>query len=146
MASGFIILKDGRCASPRYTGYDAILQRIVECLPAGDFRDWLLAQTADETQDEESGFGGFYRRGNIDDYVKRWLDLRELTEANQALFWKAAAEALTGTDNETIEAWLRKMLEMNRLAEAGDHPDNLSDWAKGYVEPPSGNKSGPGWD
>lgn len=145
MASGFIILKDGRCAAPRYTVYDVMLQRIAACLPEHPFRDWLLAQTADEEQDEESGFGGFYRRGNVDEYVKRWLDLRELTEENQALFWKAAADALPGTDNEIIKDWLQKMLEMNRLAEAGEHPDNLSDWAKGYVEPSSGNKTGPGW-
>jgi len=144
MASGFIILKDGRSATPRYTLYDVLLQSIASHLPEGEFREWLKSQTADET-DEESGFGGFYR-GEASEYIKRWLDLRELTEENQNLFWKAVQSAVEAApDNEMVVDWLQKMLQMNRLIEAGDHPDNLSDWRKGYVEPPSGLKSGPGW-
>lgn len=144
MASGFIILKDGRSATPRYTLYDLLLQTIAAQLPEGEFREWLIAQTAGDT-DEESGFGGFYR-GEESDYIKRWLDLRELTEENQTLFWKAVQSAVDSTpDNEIVADWLQKMLKMNSLIEAGDHPDNLSDWRKGYVEPPSGLKSGPGW-
>jgi len=146
MASGFIILKDGRCAAPRYTLYDLILQSVAVYLPDSEFKNYVIAQTAAEDEEEnDSGFGFF--RKNSDEFVKRKFDLRELTEENQTRFWKAARLAFENEkEHETLSAWLEKMLEMNRLAELGDDPDNLSDWQKGYVEPATGEKKGPGWD
>ena len=146
MASGFIILKDGRCAAPRYTLYDLILQSVAEHLPASEFKNWVISQTAAEDEEEtDSGFGVF--RKNSDEFVKRTFDLRELTEDNQARFWKAARLASESEkEREILASWLQKILEMNRLAELGDDPDNLSDWRKGYVEPATCEKKGPGWD
>lgn len=146
MASGFIILKDGRCAAPRYTLYDLILQSVAEHLPISEFRDWVISQTAAEDEEETDCGYGFFRKDS-DEFVKRSFDLRELTEENQPQFWKAVQLAFESEKGREILAdWLEKMLEMNRLAELGDAPDNLSDWQKGYVQPFSAEKKGPGWN
>ena len=145
MASGFIILKDGRCAAPRYTLYDLILQSVAAHLPDSEFKNYVIAQTAAEEEEETDCGYGFFRKDS-DEFVTRTFDLRELTEENQARFWKAARLAFDNDrENEHLTAWLEKMLEMNRLVELSDDPDNLSDWQKGYVNPPSGEKKGPGW-
>ncbi len=126
--------------------YDLILQSVAAHLPDSEFKNYVIAQTATEDEEEnDSGFGFF--RKDSDEFVKRTFDLRELTEENQTRFWKSARLAFEAAkENETLSAWLEKMLEMNRLAELGDDPDNLSDWRKGYVEPATGEKKGPGWD
>src|SRR6185436_1668335 len=45
MASGFIVLKDGRCLAVGYPLHDAVLISVLEALPDGDpLRAWLETQ------------------------------------------------------------------------------------------------------
>jgi len=157
MASGFFILKDGRCLAPRWTVYDCIIEMVirelsnVEDKDAQDFCYWLQTLIPHEG-DDYNGFGGFIRRSNGED-VRRWLDLRELTEKNQILFWnslkkstaKINADEQPSERNEALMYILNRFLRMKNLADNGDNPDNLTDWVKGYTEPSTGKQIGPGW-
>lgn len=86
--------------------------------------------------------------------IRRWLDLRELTETNQELFWTSLQHSLNklittvNTEDKDKTVYiepLKILLKMHRLAHIRDDPDNLSHWQNGYTEPPSNNKIGPGW-
>lgn len=157
MASGFIILKDGRCLSRRWTHYDYLIELAIKELSsmkgkkAEDFKGWLQTLIPQEG-DEYNGYGGFIRKANGEN-VQRWLDLRELTTENQQLFWDSIQNTLSNLitkdklhkDNENLISLLKRFLKMKHLVDIGDNPDNLSDWVKGYIEPPSGKRSGPGW-
>lgn len=61
MASGFIILKDGRCFGRRWTVYDEILKIVIKELRlignGKDLADWLETQIPD--LDDESGECGW---------------------------------------------------------------------------------------
>jgi hypothetical protein len=153
MASGFIILSDGRCLAPRYTGYDYLLELAVsEMADSGEeraFKAWLQTRVPAEG-DIESGFGGFIKPITHENVI-RHLDLRELTPANQERLWiawqKAVSKLILSRDERDsfIVFRLKRLLRMRRLVRIKDNPDNLSDWIKGYVEPPTGAKAGPGW-
>ena len=151
MASGFIILNDGRCFSRHWSLYDAIIKLAVDGLTDNinvvEFKDWLQALLPGEN-DMYDGLGGFYRAGT-DENVSRWLDLRELTDENQQLFWNALlvtqANEQFRKDNEYIVALLDTIIKMKQLADNNDPPENLSDWRDGYTQPPTGNHIGPGW-
>lgn len=63
MASGFIILKDGRCLARRWTTYDYIIELIIEDLSndrnkeAKEFKEWLqtlIPGEGDEYEDRKS--------------------------------------------------------------------------------------------
>jgi hypothetical protein len=154
MASGFIILKDGRCLVRRWTTYDYIIELVIENLrnegKDKPLKEWLRTLIPEE-DDEYNGYGGFIKKSTGEE-VQRWLDLREMTKENQALFWLALQRAVTTliaiSDNEANQeniALLKLMLKMKHLADIGDNPDNLSDWRPGDVEPPTGRQIGPGW-
>ncbi len=157
MASGFIILKDGRSLARRWSHYDYIIELAINALSetndkrAEDLKNWLQTLIPIEG-DIENGFGGFIRKTDGEN-IQRWLDLRELTNENQQLFWESMQKALTRLsrddqakiDNQVSIMLLKRFLKMKKLADIGDNPDNLSDWKKGYITPPSGNRVGPGW-
>lgn len=154
MASGFIILKDGRCLARRWAIYDYIIEQAFRNLnddgKEQPFKKWLQTLIP-ETGDEENGYGGFIKKSTGKE-TQRWLDLRELTEENQNLFWLALQRAITNlitkpdnTDKKEDIELLKLILKMKHLADVGDNPDNLSDWKPGHVEPPTGRQSGPGW-
>jgi hypothetical protein len=157
MASGFIILKDGRCFSRRWTTHDYVINLVIKELSGSndkeviEFKNWLLTLLPAE-EDEYNGYGGFLRKSTGEN-IQRRLDLRELTVQNQELFWSALQNTLTklitnkdaeNADKDSLTL-LRHLLKMKHLADIGDDPDNLSDWQKGYIEPSSNKRSGPGW-
>jgi hypothetical protein len=153
MPSGFIILSDGRCLAPRYTGYDYLpelaMGEMSDESEEGVFKAWLKTCIPAEG-DIENGFGGFIKPLTHEN-IMRQLDLRELTPANQDRFWAAlqrALEKLVLTADEKHDGviyLLKKILRMRRLVEIKDDPDHLSDWRQGYMTPPTGKKIGPGW-
>jgi len=157
MASGFIILKDGRALARRWSHYDYIIELAISELSktndksAEDLKNWFQTLIPNEG-DIENGYGGFIRKADGEN-IQRWLDLRELTSVNQQLFWESIQNALTRlssddqakTDIQDSIKLLKRFLEMKHLADIGDNPDNLSDWGKGYIVHQSGKRVGPGW-
>ncbi|WP_276482519.1 hypothetical protein [Paraflavitalea pollutisoli] len=157
MASGFIILSDGRCLARRWTFYDLIFELVIEVLSADQDQDelkiafcnWLRTQIP-SSEDIECGYCFIRPDG---ENVVRHFDLRELTPGNQEIFWKAIQRILIRDilqpekdEYDLIRIKVFKIfLRMKKLADRLDHPDNLSDWRKGYTEPPSGERVGPGW-
>ena len=91
MASGFIILRDGRCLSVRHAAHDALLRSVVAALEEGSpLRTWLLTQVPSDG-DIELGYAFIRAAGG--EHVARVLDLRCLTETNRRLFESAARRA-----------------------------------------------------
>jgi hypothetical protein len=152
MASGSIILNDGRCWSDRWTGYDCLLSVVIDeirlCGDHPEFMAWLRTRIPEE-QDIEMGYG--FIKPDTDENIVRSIDLRELTPASQEVFWSALQRAATklivnpGDQHEHLLLQMKRLLHMHHLVRIGDPPDHLSDWRTGYVEPPSGEKIGPGW-
>jgi hypothetical protein len=151
MASGFIILKDCRCLARRWTIYDYLIELVIDDLSylqdskAIEFKHWLQTLIPKEN-DEYNGYGGFIRQETGED-VQRWLDLRELTEENQQLFWKSLQlrlrKLITSPEKDKNDdlIWLLKyFLRMKRLTDIRDNPDNLTDWRKGHATPASAKK------
>ncbi len=66
MASGFIILKDGRCLAKRWSIFDYIIELVIEellneqCKEAIEFKEWLQTLIPNEN-DEYNGYGGHTR-------------------------------------------------------------------------------------
>lgn len=153
MPAGYIILGDGRCLSPRYTGFDYLLELAINEMPdsgeEGVFKTWLQTRLLAEGN-IESGYGAFIKQITHEN-IMRHLDLRELTPANQERLWAAWQKAVRkliisrNERHEDIIFRLKRVLRMRRLIRIKDHPDNLSDWIKGHVTPPTGAKVGPGW-
>ncbi|MGO4291289.1 hypothetical protein [Chitinophaga sp. RAB17] len=152
MASGFIIIKDGRCFSRKSAVYDYIISIVIKELrmndPDNEFGLWLASLIPGE-KDIDIGYG--FIRHDTGEELARWLDLGEITEANQLIFWSSLQHFLNrnitdlrSRDESTYEL-LIILLKMNYLADTGDDPDNLSDWHKGYTEPYTNNRIGPGW-
>jgi hypothetical protein len=154
MPSGFLILADGRCWARRWLAYDQIIRAVadsVEESPSGrTLRSWLLSLLPGPNDDEEIGYGAWYRTADNETVVRR-LDIRELTPANQRLFHNAVLEAAKRCA-ESAEAfdWLdlgRESLvdlgDMVVRADRGEAPLSRSDWRE--VVPSEGRRIGPGW-
>lgn len=113
------------------------------------FKNWLQTGIPAEG-DIEDGCGNFIKP-ITHEYINRFLDLRELTPANQErlwIAWQKATRKLILTKDQCysyILLRLKRLLRMRRLIRIKDHPDNLSDWITGYVTPGTGAKVGPGW-
>ena len=155
MASGFIVLKDGRCFGRRWTGYDEILRIVIKelfLLDNGiDLAKWLDTQLPDlDDADDDSGEcgWGFYQT-STDQFLNRHLDLRSLTDFNQELFVKAifngriklleSTDKYSPLDIDFFEIFYRMVV----LTENGEPPLEFSDW--GIVKP-CNEKNGPGWE
>src|SRR4051812_38955527 len=82
MASGFLVLSDGRCFARRWSAHDAVLRAVAEHLhgspQARELRDWLLAQLPGLADEEDIGYGPWFRKAD-EQLVERFLDLREFT-------------------------------------------------------------------
>ena len=146
MASGFIILKDGRCLSVRHAAHDALLRSVAASLEEGSpFRKWLLTQVPDDG-DTELGYA--FVRAVDGEHIERVLDLRCLTEANQRLFESAArrAKPVGGpfAPEEDVISALRRFRAMLDSCERGEPPLALSDWT--CEAPAAEGKIGPGWE
>lgn len=154
MPSGFLILSDGRCFAARWRYYDQTLLTVAESLEdsraARALRDWLMTLVPGPGDIEELGYGAWLR--SKDQQIRRkYLDIRELTPENQRLFLDAALHAgeraksaeATTWDSLLVESLAHLSDKVDRL-DRGEPPLSRSDWVK--VEPPTGQKRGPGWD
>ena len=145
MASGFIILGDGRCLSVRHTAHDALLRSIAAAMPeAYALRPWLLTQVP---KDEDPDLGHAFVRSS-GEQVERFLDLRGLTDGDRLRFVEAVrtCQAMSGETAplEDVVAALERFRSMLDCWQRGDPPLELSDWVE--VAPPCDCRIGPGWD
>jgi hypothetical protein len=147
MASGFLVLPDGRCLARRWSAHDAVLRAMADQLgqepAARQLEHWLLEQLPGASDEEELGYGAWFRASD-QQVVVRHLDLRQVTVENQRLFCEAAKRAaLVDRAEEWLGACLSDLAEMVERAERGEPPLSKSDWRE--VVPPKGGPIGPGW-
>ena len=151
MASGFIVLKDGRCFGRRWTGYDEILKISIKELylleNGNDLARWLETRIPDA--DDESGEcgWGFYKT-STDEFLNRHLDIRSFTLENQELFVKSILngrvkllehkEDYSPLNIDFFEIFYKMLV----LSENGEPVLEFSDW--GTIQP-CNEKNGPGW-
>ena len=154
MASGFLILADGRCLAVNWRYYDLTLRAVAESLEDSqggrELRTWLMTLVPGPHDIEELGYGAWLRSED-QQIIPKYLDLRELTPQNQRLFHEAAlraAERGNSPEATTRDSMLIRCLmhlsDMVERANRGEPPLSLSDWVK--VEPCEGKKIGPGWN
>jgi hypothetical protein len=143
MASGFIVLPDGRCFSRRWSAHDEVLSAVAEQVSAPPLRQWLLEQLPGPHDDEELGYGAWFRNSDRTAIV-RFMDLRLMTVENQRLFCDAVKRAvLLHHEDEWLESCLFEFADMVARMERGEPPLSKSDWVE--VVPPKGERIGPGW-
>jgi hypothetical protein len=145
MASGFLVLPDGRCFARRWWAHDCVLRAIIDELAhdsaANPFRHWLLDQLPGPNDVEELGFGAWLRNSD-GATILRVLDLRSVTPANQIAFCCAAKQAALV---EGREEWLAQTLrELADMVECYERGEPNSDWRD--VPHPEAARLGPGWD
>jgi hypothetical protein len=143
MASGFIVLRDGRCLSVRWPVHDAVLRAIVEKLDERSPLALWLAEQLPRDGDVELSYA--FVRENDGEQVARAVDVRGLTDENRTAFEEAAliaARSAEGID-AVVRAALDRLRRMIECARAGEPPLELSDWTT--VAPPCTVRSGPGW-
>ncbi|MDB5353477.1 MAG: hypothetical protein JWN86_4724, partial [Planctomycetota bacterium] len=95
VASGSLVLPDGRCFAPRWSSYDAVLRAVadeLEAPEAADLRGWLLGLLPGPADEEHVGYGPWYRAAD-GQLIERTLDLRELTPTNPSLICEAGKQA-----------------------------------------------------
>lgn len=153
MASGFIILADGRCFAPRWLFYDGVLRAVADELSSSHraklLRDWLLSLLPGPDDEEHLGYGPWLRAADHM-VVARSLDVRELAPENQRLFNRAVQDAsrrAMSSEARVSQDWLVECLailaDMVDRAERGEPPLSRSDWRE--VHPSEGRRIGPGW-
>ena len=142
--AGFIVLSDGRAWAGANWAYDAAIRAIAEALPStqesNDLADWLLQQTS---KVKGLGMGA--------------VDLRELTTQNQTLFIQAIYQAVINLkiqdgsdwyDPTAFPAWQEFFGVLPKLIESIERgePATMFNPHMREVIPPTGDKSGPGWN
>lgn len=154
MASGFIVLADGRCFARRWRAYDEIIRIVIREateIPGGKLlTEWLKLQIPENEDigDREFGWGFFDSRSN--QVINRMLDLRSLTPENQSIFRKSiqtGREKLSRLESaySPLHPYFLLLLDhMFELVERGEPPMELSDWKK--LAEPCTEQNGPGWD
>ena len=131
--AGFIVMSDGRAFSLNNRATDVVVRTIASALPAGELRDWVLAQ-----QSTEVGAG----MTNI--------DIRELTPANARELLGAVRHVAGNASSFDLpadvdwEAQFSLLADMAGAAERGEPPDDLNPHMRDVL-PPTGVRSGPGW-
>jgi hypothetical protein len=148
MASGFLVLPDGRCLTRRWSAYDEVLRAVAKELgeqqAAQQLKRWLLDQLPSAGDEEELGYGAWFRTAD-QQVVVRHVDLRQMTVENQNLFCEAAKRAaLVGNTQEWLRGCLCDLADMVARGERGEPPLSKSDWRE--VVPPNGGPIGPGWN
>jgi hypothetical protein len=114
MASGFITLPNGQDWSRRWTGYDLVLETIMNALSeegdAGILKKWLQFILPNEEEgDIESGWGYIKKMGegeNDFECLARILDTRWMKPHFKQLFWEKVAEINLQLDIETPAGYL----------------------------------------
>lgn len=155
MASGFLILDDGRAFATGWAAHDVIIRSIADELhnsdEEGPLREWLFSLLPGPDDLEHLGYGPWVRKSD-DEVIPRVLDIRELTEDNRKLFHAAAFRAyeklISGGKSVVPRHYsptFERLIAVLESIQAGESPDAITDWRDGYVEEPSGNHIGPGW-
>lgn len=143
MASGFIVLPDGRCFSRRWSTHDVVLRAIAEQMAVDPLRDWLLKQLPGPNDEEELGYGAWFRNSD-QTVIVRFIDLRLMTVENRQLFCEAVTRAASmNHEDEWLKRGLSDFAEMVARMKRGEPPLSKSDWVE--VVPPEGERIGPGW-
>jgi hypothetical protein len=143
MASGFIVLPDGRCLARRWCAHDAVVSAVADEVAAAPLRQWLFEQLPGPDDDEELGYGAWFRESDKTT-VMRFFDLRLMTSENQRLFCDAAKRAASlSREEDWLTRCLSDLADMISRMESGEPPLSKSDWID--VIPPEGDRIGPGW-
>ncbi|WP_299256185.1 hypothetical protein [uncultured Aquimarina sp.] len=153
MASGFIILKDGRCFARRWTGYDEILKIVIKELRELEggkpLAKWLKVIIPNDNLTDEMEAGWGFLDLESDEWISRKLDLRSLTKENQELFWEAIQRGKINLNYQgqgysiLSPDYFQEFYEMCELAEKGEPPMQLTHWNK--LADPCNEQNGPGW-
>ena len=141
---GYIALPDGRSWWAANWVYDGLVTRLATELDRSAEGQELAAWVRTRTSEEMGGPGLGY------------IDVRELTLANQSLFRRAAQqsfrrEKLAGpgprSDPEFFASFLNQFRRLLRMWKAVDRREPLGKLGDS-PEPmePSGERSGPGWE
>src|SRR6476620_5739687 len=104
MASGFIVLPDGRCFSRRWSAHDTVLRAIADQVSNEPLRQWLLEQLPGPNDEDEVGYGAWFRKSDSN-IIVRSIDLRLMTIENQQLFCDGVKRAAS-LDHD--EEWLQR--------------------------------------
>jgi hypothetical protein len=143
MASGFIVLPDGRCFSRRWSAHDLVLRAIAEAVASASLSQWILEQLPGPSDEEELGYGAWLRASD-NSSIRRFIDLRLMTEENQKDFCDAVKRAASVVrENELLTRCLNDFADMVARMEGGEPPLSRSDWV--IVVPQDGERIGPGW-
>jgi hypothetical protein len=148
MASGFLVLPDGRCFSVRWSAHDAVMRAVTSELErqpeAEALATWLRTRIPSPEDEEEIGYGAFFRRSD-GKVVLKHLDLRLLTVENQRLVCAAAKRACVRPSNDQwLQTCLDTLVDMILRFERGEPPLSRSDWT--FVQPAKPERLGPGWN
>jgi hypothetical protein len=149
MASGFITLRNGLDWSHRWSGYDLVIEMIMDELSAngdeGKLKVWLKTLTPTE-EDIESGW--CFIRNSDHEMVARNLDTRFMKEEYLQIFWNALKRVRDKTIGEIEGGHVGGFL-INQLYRC--YESSLKD---AYVNPDpfnpekeelSDRQIGPGW-
>ena len=143
MASGFIVLRDGRCFAAHSQLHDSVVRSIARGLPHGDsLRAWLTKQIPGD-QDQELGYA--FVRAADDVHVSRFIDTRGMSTEIQQRFECAVrvAESTPEPGQEDVDLCLRRLQTMLALCDQGLPPLECSDWSE--LPPPPDEHVGSGW-
>jgi hypothetical protein len=143
MASGFLVLIDGRCFAKRWSGYDDVLRKVTDHIDAqAPLKAWLLSQLPGPRDVADVGYGPGVRASDSA-LVPRFLDLRELTPENQSLFSDAVLRASELASDSGSGDFMRQLLlelaNMVARQRRGEPPLSRSDWRE--VVPSKGEES-----
>jgi hypothetical protein len=131
MASGFLILPDGRCFSRRWACHDQILRVLANELTAEGaelaLRDWLISQLPGSDDIEELGYGAWFRTSN-QEHIVRNIDLRRMATKYQILFCEAVKRATAKTPvDEYTSVPILDLADLVARYEKGEPPRSKSD-------------------
>ena len=155
MASGFLILDDGRAFSVRWFAHDLFIRAIADELTESDAEkalgEWLYSLLPGPNDIEHIGYGPWVRTTD-NQVVSRVFDVRELTKDNRHFFHSAAIRAhhkFTDGDESVIpidySTTFDRLIAMLQSFRNGEPPETINDWRDEYTEEPTGKQSGPGW-
>lgn len=143
MASGFIVLRDGRCLAVRSRLYDSVVRSIAQGLPNGDQLRELLTKQVPGEQDQELGHAFVRMADSV--HVSRLIDTRGMTPEIRQRFEMAVrvAESTGEPGRADVDHCLARLNTMLAYCDEGRPPLEFSDCCE--LTPPPDERIGPGW-
>lgn len=131
MASGFLVLPDGRCFSKRWAFQDRIIEAVSAALhqepEAQRLRAWLLGRIPHSPDDVELGFA--WVRATDKEFIPRRIDSRLMNSEHQKLLCQAIKDAAcVDHSDDVLDYWLDELADMVLRYERGEPPLSKSDW------------------